>query len=156
KDMAGLCKPYAAELLVKTLKKEIGIPIHFHTHDTAGVQAAAILKGAEADLDIADACFAPMSGLTSQPNLNSVVESLRFTKRDTALDVDRLQDTANYWEVVREYYSPFEAEMKASTAEVYRNEMPGGQFTNLYEQAKAIGLGPRWHEVSKIYAEVND
>ncbi|HQU41754.1 MAG: pyruvate carboxylase, partial [Planctomycetia bacterium 21-64-5] len=106
KDMAGLCKPYAAELLVRTLKQEIGIPIHFHTHDTSGVQAAAILKAAEVDLDIADAAFAPLSGLTSQPNLNSVVEALRYTPRDTGLDRDALQATANYWEAVREFYAP--------------------------------------------------
>jgi pyruvate carboxylase len=155
KDMAGLCKPYAAEALIRTLKQEIGIPIHFHTHDTAGVQTAAILKGAEVDLDIADAAMSPMSGLTSQPSLNSVVEALRFTPRDTGLDPDHLQDTANYWEVVREYYSPFEAQMKASTADVYHNEMPGGQYTNLFEQAQAIGLGPRWHEICKMYANVN-
>jgi len=155
KDMAGLCKPYAAELLVKTLKQEVGIPIHFHTHDTSGVQAAAILKGAEQKLDIADAAFAPLSGLTSQPNLNSVVESLRYTKRDTKLDPDQLQATAEYWEVVREYYSPFESTMKASTADVYHNEMPGGQYTNLYEQAQAVGLGHRWHEITRMYADVN-
>lgn len=155
KDMAGLCKPYAAELLVKTLKQEIGIPIHFHTHDTSGVQAASIIKGAEQKLDIADAAFAPLSGLTSQPNLNSVVEALRFNKRDTKLDAEQLQRTAEYWEVVREYYAPFESTMKSSTADVYYNEMPGGQYTNLYEQAEAVGLGHRWHEITRMYAEVN-
>lgn len=155
KDMAGLCKPYATELLVKTLKQEIGIPIHFHTHDTSGVQAAAILKGAEQKLDIADAAFAPLSGLTSQPNLNSVVESLRFTKRDTKLDPEQLETTAEYWEVVREYYAPFESTMKSSTADVYHNEMPGGQYTNLFEQAQAVGLGHRWHEITRMYAVVN-
>jgi pyruvate carboxylase len=155
KDMAGLCKPYAAELLVKTLKQEIGIPIHFHTHDTSGVQAASIIKGAEQKLDIADAAFAPLSGLTSQPNMNSVVEALRFNKRDTKLDAEQLQRTAEYWEVVREYYAPFESTMKSSTADVYYNEMPGGQYTNLYEQAEAVGLGHRWHEITRMYAEVN-
>ena len=155
KDMAGLCKPYAAELLVRTLKQEVGIPIHFHTHDTSGVQAGAILKAAEVDLDIADAAFAPLAGLTSQPNLNSVVEALRFTPRDTKLDSDALQATANYWEAVREFYAPFETGMMASTAEVYHNEMPGGQYTNLYEQARAIGLGHRWHEICRRYADVN-
>ncbi|HET6881689.1 MAG TPA: pyruvate carboxylase [Pirellulales bacterium] len=155
KDMAGLCKPYAAEVLVKTLKQEIGIPVHFHTHDTSGVQAASILKAAEVNLDIADAAFAPLSGLTSQPNLNSVVEALRFTQRDTELDRDALQATANYWEAVREFYAPFETGMIASTAEVYHNEMPGGQYTNLFEQAKAIGLGSRWHEICRMYADVN-
>ncbi|MGH7194575.1 MAG: pyruvate carboxylase, partial [Candidatus Saccharimonadales bacterium] len=155
KDMAGLCKPYAAEVLVRTLKQEVGLPIHFHTHDTSGVQAASILKAAEVDLDIADAAFAPLSGLTSQPNLNSVVEALRFTPRETGLDPEHLQQTANYWEAVREFYAPFETGMMASTAEVYHNEMPGGQYTNLYQQARAIGLGPRWHEVCRMYADVN-
>ena len=155
KDMAGLCKPYATELLVKTLKQEVGIPIHFHTHDTSGVQAAAILKGAEQKLDVADAAFAPLSGLTSQPNLNSVVEALRFTKRDTGLDAEQLQLTAEYWEAVREFYTPFESDMKASTADVYHNEMPGGQYTNLFEQAQAVGLGHRWHEITRMYADVN-
>jgi len=155
KDMAGLCKPYAAQLLVKTLKQEIGIPIHFHTHDTSGVQATAILKGAEVDLDIADAAMGPLSGLTSQPNLGSIVESLRFTPRDTGLNPEHVQKLDEYWEHVRKYYVPFEADMKASTADVYRNEMPGGQYTNLYEQAQAVGLGPRWHEICRMYTEVN-
>jgi pyruvate carboxylase len=155
KDMAGLCKPYAAELLVRTLRQEIGIPIHFHTHDTSGVQAAAILKAAEVDLDIADVAMAPMSGLTSQPNLNSVVEALRFTPRESGLDAQSLEKIAEYWEVVRDYYQPFESTMKASTADVYHNEMPGGQYTNLYEQAQAIGLAPRWHEICRMYADVN-
>ncbi len=155
KDMAGLCKPYAAELLVRTLKQEIGIPIHFHTHDTSGVQAAAILKGAEVDLDIADAAFSPLSGLTSQPNLNSVVEALRFTPRDTGLNPERLERTAEYWEAARDFYASFETGMKASTASVYHNEMPGGQYTNLFEQAKAIGLGSRWYDICRMYADVN-
>ncbi len=156
KDMAGLCKPYAAELLVKTLKQEIGIPIHFHTHDTSGVQATSILKAAEVDLDIADCAMGPLSGLTSQPNLGSVVQSLRFTPRDTGLCPDNVQSLDEYWEAVREYYVPFESNMKASTADVYRNEMPGGQYTNLYEQAQAVGLESKWHQICRVYAEVND
>lgn len=155
KDMAGLCKPYAAEVLIRTLKQEVGIPIHFHTHDTSGVQSGSILKGAEVGLDIADGAMAPMSGLTSQPNLNSVVEALRFSPRDTGLSFDALQQAAEYWEVVRGYYAPFEADMKTSTADVYRNEMPGGQYTNLYEQAQAVGLASRWHEICRMYSEVN-
>jgi pyruvate carboxylase len=155
KDMAGLCKPYAAELLVKTLKQEIGIPIHFHTHDTSGVQAAAVLKASEAQVDIADAAISSMSGMTSQPNLNSLVEALRYTPRDTGLDFEHLQSMALYWEAVRQYYSPFETGMMASTADVYNNEIPGGQYTNLYEQAKAVGMAPRWPEICKMYAEVN-
>ncbi len=155
KDMAGLCKPYAAEKLVRALKEEIGIPVHFHTHDTSGVQAAAILKAAEAGVDIADAAISSMSGLTSQPDLNSVVEALRFTPRDTGLDFESLQAIARYWEAVREYYSPFEAGMVASTADVYTNEIPGGQYTNLYQQAHAVGLGSRWPDICRMYAEVN-
>ena len=136
KDMAGLCKPYAAELLVKTLKSEIGIPIHFHTHDTSGVAAASVLKAAEAGADIADAAMAPMSGLTSQPNLNSIVAALQRTPRDTGLDSEQLRQLAHYWQAVREFYTPFESDMKAPDADLYLHEMPGGQFTNLLEQAR--------------------
>ena len=149
KDMAGLCKPYAAELLVRTLKQEVGIPIHFHTHDTSGVQAGAVIKAAEVGLDIADAAMAPFSGLTSQPNLNSLVESLRFTERDTGLGFEPLQQIADYWAAAREYYTPFETGMLASTADVYRDEMPGGQYTNLFQQAKAIGLAHRWRDICR-------
>lgn len=155
KDMAGLCKPYAAEVLMRALKQEIGIPIHFHTHDTSGVQAAAVLKAAEAGADIADGAISAMSGLTSQPNLNSIVEALRFNERDTGLDFEGLDHVARYWQAVREFYAPFETGMLASTADVYYNEIPGGQYTNLYEQAKAVGLAHRWPEVTKVYAEVN-
>jgi pyruvate carboxylase len=155
KDMAGLCKPHAARLLVRTLKKEIGIPIHFHTHDSAGGQMAALLMAAEEDVDIVDAAMAPLSGITSQVNLNSLVEALRFSKRDTGLDYESLQETANYWEAVRRYYRPFESGQLASSAEVYRHEMPGGQYTNLFAQAQALGLDDRWHEVCRMYAEVN-
>ncbi len=156
KDMAGVCKPYAAELLVRTLKQEIGIPIHFHTHDTAGIQAGAILKAAEVNLDIADAAMAPMSGGTSQPNLNTVIESLRFQKRDTGLDTAALDSIAEYWRAVREYYTPFETEALAATADLYRHEMPGGQYTNLHQQACALGLADRWPEVCRTYADVNE
>ncbi len=155
KDMAGLCKPYAAELLVRTLKQEIGIPIHFHTHDTSGVQSAAVLKASEAGVDIADAAAAPFSGMSSQPNLDSLVESLRYTPRDTGIDPDRLRQISRYWEHVREFYAPFEAGVKASSSETYLHEMPGGQYTNLLEQAAAVGLADRWPDVCRMYAEVN-
>lgn len=155
KDMAGLCKPYAAHALVKALKQEVGIPIHFHTHDTAGVQAAAILKACEADLDIADAASGPLSGMSSQPNMDSLVQALRHSPRDTGLDPAVLAQLAQYWEAVRAYYAPFEAGIMAPTAEVYRHEMPGGQSTNLMQQAKALGLGERWHEICRKYAEAN-
>ena len=155
KDMAGLCKPYAAEKLVKALRQETGIPIHFHTHDTSGLNAASILKAAEAGVHVADAAVASMSGTTSQPNLNSVVAALRHTKRDTGLDLDALNECADYWETVREYYAPFDTGPKSGSAEVYLHEMPGGQYTNLKEQAEAMGLGPRWHELARAYADVN-
>lgn len=156
KDMAGLCKPYAAYKLVKTLREEVGIPIHFHTHDTAGVQSAAILKAAEAGASIVDAAASSMSGLTSQPSLNALVEALRNTPRDTGLDAEVFSTYAAYWEAARKLYYPFESGMLASTADVYRHEMPGGQVTNLQEQAKSMGLGPRWPEVARAYAQVNE
>ncbi|HEY0983438.1 MULTISPECIES: pyruvate carboxylase [unclassified Schlesneria] len=155
KDMAGLCKPAAAALLVKTLKQEVGIPIHFHTHDTAGIQAASILMGSDAGLDIADAALAPMSGGTSQPNLNALVEAVRFSDRNPGLKTEYLDALARYWEVVRQYYQPFETVMLPATADLYQHEMPGGQYTNLYQQAKALGLADRWPEVCQVYAEVN-
>lgn len=155
KDMAGLCKPYAAGKLVKALREELSIPIHFHTHDTAGVQAAAILEAAEAGASIADVAVASMSGFTSQVNLNSIVEAFRNTPRDTGLDRDALSEYAAYWEAVRALYYPFEAGMKATTAEVYRHEIPGGQVTNLQEQARSLGLADRWPEVLRAYEQVN-
>jgi pyruvate carboxylase len=155
KDMAGLCKPYAAEQLVKTLKSEVGIPIHFHTHDMSGVQGASVLKGAEQKLDIADAAFAPMSGMTSQPNLNSLVEALRHSPRDTGLDSGHLKSIAHYWDRVRAFYAPFESGMKVADVDIYLHEMPGGQATNLYQQAAALGLANRWNEVCRMYADVN-
>ena len=155
KDMAGLCKPYAAERLVRALKSEIGIPIHFHTHDTAGIQAGAILRAADADLDIADAAMAAMAGGTSQPNLNTLVESLRFTDRDTGLPAVPLEQISDYWHAAREFYTPFESTALPATADLYAHEMPGGQYTNLYEQARALGLAERWRDVCRAYAEVN-
>ncbi len=155
KDMAGVCKPYAAELLVKTLKQEIGIPIHFHTHDTAGTQTGAIVKAADAKVDIADAAMASMSGGTSQPNLNTLVETLRFTSRDTGLAAEQLDQIAEYWRVARQFYTPFESSALSATADLYDHEMPGGQYTNLFEQARALGLADRWREVCHVYSEVN-
>jgi len=155
KDMAGLCKPAAASQLIKALKQEIGIPIHFHTHDTAGIQAASILEGSKVGLDIADAAMAPMSGGTSQVNLNTLVEMLRFSDRDTKLDSDRLDQIAEYWRATRDFYTPFESVALAATADLYRHEMPGGQYTNLFEQARALGLADRWPEACRLYADVN-
>jgi len=155
KDMAGLCKPYAAFQLVKTLREEVGIPIHFHTHDTSGVNAASVLKAADAGVDVADGAIAAMSGGTSQPNVNSVVEALRHTPRDTHLDVDTLNECSDYWETVRTHYLPFDSGPKAGSARLYQHEIPGGQYTNLREQAAAMGLGHRWREAERMYAEVN-
>ena len=156
KDMAGLCKPYAAAKLVRTLKEEVGIPIHFHTHDTAGVQAAAILEGALAGLDIADAAMAPMSGTTSQPNINTVAEALRFTPRDPGLTREDLDGIADYWRAARDFYTPFDAQVLPATGDLYSHEMPGGQYTNLFQQARALGLADHWAEICQVYADVNE
>src|SRR5215471_17979200 len=155
KDMAGLCKPYAAFDLVKALRQEVGVPIHFHTHDTSGISSGSVLKGADAGVDVADAAVAAVSGGTSQPNLNSIVEALRHTPRDTQLDIEALNECSDYWETVRTYYLPFDSGPKAGSARLYEHEIPGGQYTNLREQATAMGLGHRWREVERMYAEVN-
>jgi pyruvate carboxylase len=155
KDMAGLLKPSAAGVLIKALRDEVDVPIHFHTHDTSGVNSASILNAIDAGVDIVDCALASMSGTTSQPNLNSIVASLKHTKRDTELDLNALNKLSDYWEAVREYYYPFEEGVKAGTAEVYQHEMPGGQFTNLRQQAKGLGLEGRWHEIADMYAQVN-
>ena len=155
KDMAGLCRPFAARKLVKALRDEVGIPIHFHTHDTSGVQASSILQASEAGVDIVDLAVASMSGSTSQPNLNSLVAALRNTPRDTKLDLDAVNEFSDYWERVREYYAPFDTAPKTGSAEVYLHEMPGGQYTNLKEQAASMGVSHRWPEIARTYAEVN-
>jgi pyruvate carboxylase len=155
KDMAGLCRPYAAQALVKALREEIGIPIHFHTHDTSGINAASVLRASDAGVDIVDLALASMSGSTSQPNLNSIVAALQHTPRDTGLDLEALNEFSDYWEHVREFYAPFDTAPRTGTAEVYLHEMPGGQFTNLKEQANSMGLGHRWPEIARCYAEVN-
>jgi len=155
KDMAGLCKPEAARKLVATLRQEIGIPIHFHTHDTAGIQASSILNAAGEGLEIADGALASMSGGTSQVNLNTLVEALRFSPRESRLDTDALTQLSEYWKGVRQLYAPFEGESLVAGGDLYQHEMPGGQYTNLYQQAKALGLADRWDRVCKMYAEAN-
>ena len=155
KDMAGLCKPHAAWKLVSALKQEIGIPIHFHTHDTSGLNAASVIAASKAGVDIVDLAIASMSGSTSQPNLNSVCAALASTERDPGLDLDSLNEFSDYWEEVLGFYKPFDSAPRAGTAEVYEHEMPGGQYTNLREQANSMGLGHRWREIAKTYAEVN-
>ena len=155
KDMAGLCRPFAAYELVKTLKQEVDMPIHFHTHDSSGLNAATLLKASEAGVDIIDGAVASMSGSTSQPNLNSIAASLRNTERDTGLDEQALSDHSLYWETVRTYYLPFDNAPRHGSADIYMHEIPGGQFTNLQQQAAAMGLGHRWREVERMYADVN-
>ena len=155
KDMAGLLKPWAAQKLVHALRQEVSLPIHFHTHDCAGGQVASLLFAASESVDVVDAAMAPFSGMTSQPSLNVLVEALKFQDRDPDLDREALHEVSLYWEAVRAMYSPFETGQLAPTADVYINEMPGGQYTNLYQQAKAVGLGDRWREVCEMYTQVN-
>lgn len=155
KDMAGLLKPYAAAKLTKALREAVGLPVHFHTHDSSGMNAASILMAADAGIDAADAAIASMSGSTSQPNLNSIAAALRNTDRDPALDGEALLQCSAYWERVRTYYTAFDTAPRAGLADLYLHEMPGGQYTNLLEQAESMGLGARWQEIARTYAEVN-
>ncbi|MCG7625258.1 pyruvate carboxylase [Epibacterium sp. Ofav1-8] len=155
KDMAGLLKPVAARQLIKALKEEVGLPIHFHTHDTAGVAVATILAAAEAGVDAVDCAMDAFSGNTSQATLGTVVEALRHTDRDTGLDIGAVREISDYWDDVRAHYAAFESGMQAPSSEVYLHEMPGGQFTNLKAQARSLGLEERWHEVAQTYADVN-
>ncbi len=155
KDMAGLCKPYAARLLIHALRQEVGLPIHFHTHDCAGGQVATLLLAAAEGVSIVDTATAPFSGMTSQPSMQAVVEALRFQPRDPQLNDEALLEVADYWQQVRGLYTAFETGQLAPTADVYQTEMPGGQYTNLFQQAQALGLAARWREVCRMYAEVN-
>jgi len=155
KDMAGLLKPSSARILVKALKEEVGLPIHFHTHDTSGISGATVLAACEAGVDAVDAAMDAFSGGTSQPCLGSIVEALRHTDRDTGLDIAAIRRISNYWEQVRAQYAAFESGLPAPASEVYLHEMPGGQFTNLKAQARSLGLEERWHQVAQAYADAN-
>ncbi len=155
KDMAGLLKPFAAAKLVKALKEAVGIPVHLHTHDTSGIAAATILEAARAGVDVVDAALSSLSGLTAQPNLNSLVAALRGSEWDAKLDEDGLQALATYWETVREWYAPFESGLRSGTAEVYRHEIPGGQYSNFKPQVAGLGLLDRWEECKEMYRKVN-
>jgi pyruvate carboxylase len=156
KDMSGLLKPYAAYELVSELKQVVKIPIHLHTHDTSSLQSATYLKAIEAGVDVVDCCIGAMSGLTSQPNFNAIVEMMRFHERDNPYDITELNKHSNYWEAIREYYYPFESGMKASSAEVFQHEIPGGQYSNLKPQATSLGLGDKMEAIKTTYAEVNE
>ena len=156
KDMAGVCRPAAIRQLVTALRDETGLPVHFHTHDTSGVAAATVIAAVEAGADIVDGAVDSMSGLTSQPNLSSIIEVLADTDRDPGIDTAALREVSHYWESVRQFYAPFESEIRAGTADIYRHAMPGGQYTNLREQARALGIEHRWPEVAETYAQVNE
>ncbi|MDP5106945.1 MAG: pyruvate carboxylase [Polaribacter sp.] len=155
KDMAGLLKPYAASELVGALKAELNIPIHLHTHDTSSIQSATYLKAIEAGVDVVDVALGGLSGLTSQPNFNSIVEMMKFHERENPLNINSLNEYSNYWETVRELYYPFESGLKSGSGEVFQHEIPGGQYSNLKPQAQALGLEDRFHEITKMYGEVN-
>lgn len=156
KDMSGILKPYAAKKLVSTLKQEIGIPIQLHTHDTSGNQVATCLLAAEAGVDVVDCAVSSMSGMTSQPSLNAIVAAIQDSERDTGLDLDRLQYLTDYWEDVRKRYDFFEAGVKTNNTDIYRYEIPGGQYTNLKPQVDSLGLGDRFVEVKENYRRVNE
>ncbi len=155
KDMAGLLKPYSAELLISELKKAVDLPIHLHTHDTSSIQSAMYMKAIEAGVDIVDVSLASVSGLTSQPNFNSLVASLEYHERGRKMNLKSLNEHSNYYEGVRSYYYPFESGLKAGTAEVYEHEIPGGQYSNLRPQAIALGLEEKFEAIKKNYAAVN-
>ena len=156
KDMAGLMKPAAARVLFPALRQETDLPIHFHTHDTSGISAATVLAAVESGVDAVDAAMDALSGGTSQPCLGSIVEALRDSDRSPGLDAGAIRSISLYWESVRAQYAAFESDVKAPASEVYLHEMPGGQYTNLKEQARSLGLETRWHEVARCYSDVND
>ena len=155
KDMSGLLKPLAADKLIRALKNEISIPIHLHTHDTSGNGVAALLMAANAGVDIVDTAFNSMSGLTSQPALNSVAAALENTERETGLDMEKIQEISDYWRSVRPVYNKFESDLKSGTAEIYKYEIPGGQYSNLKPQVESFGLGHKFKEVKEMYKKVN-
>ncbi|WP_291490573.1 pyruvate carboxylase [Desulfurella sp.] len=156
KDMAGLLKPYAAKVLFKTLSQEVGLPLHFHTHNTSGNAESSVLCAIESGAKIIDAAVSSMSGLTSQPSLNSIVAALKNTPNESSLNQEDLDTVANYFEKVRPYYFMFESGLKAPTAEVYEHEIPGGQYSNLRPQVISLGLLDKWDDIKKMYKQVND
>ena len=157
KDMAGLCKPAAATTLIKALKQEVGLPIHFHTHDTSGIAAASVIAAVEAGVDAVDLAMDALSGLTSQPSFGSINAALRHTTRDSGLDQGAVRTLSHYWEQARRCYYAFESDIRAGTSDVYIHAMPGGQYTNLREQARGLGIeDERWPEVAEAFAQVNE
>lgn len=155
KDMSGLLKPYAAKILVEALKDTVNIPVHLHTHDTSSLQPASYLMAIEAGVDVIDCAIGSLSGLTSQPNFNAVVEMMKFHERENLYDIRSLNQFSDYWEAVRAYYYPFESGLKASAADVFQHEIPGGQYSNLKPQAISLGLGDKFEQIKDMYATVN-
>lgn len=155
KDMASLLRPMAAKKLVTALKNEVAIPVHLHTHDTSGNGVASVLMAANAGVDIVDTAFGSMAGLTSQPSMNSIVAALEHTDRDTEISLENIQMISDYWSSVRPAYAKFESDLKSSTSEIYRYEIPGGQYSNLKPQVESFGLGEKFEEVKEKYREVN-
>lgn len=155
KDMAGVCKPAAIRQLVTALRQEVGLPLHFHTHDTSGIAASSVLAAVDAGAHAVDGALDALSGLSSQPNLGAIAAALAHGPHDTGVDLDALRQLSDYWEGVRRYYAPFETTLRAGTADVYRHAMPGGQYSNLREQARAMGLAQQWPEIAQAYADVN-
>ena len=156
KDMSGLLKPVAAKKLIEALKNEISIPIHLHTHDTSGNGVATLMMAAAAGVDIVDAAFNSMSGLTSQPALNSIVAAMDSTERETGIEADGIQEISDYWAAVRPVYKQFESDMMTGSAEIYKYEMPGGQYSNLKSQVESFGLGHKFNDVKEMYKAVNE
>ena len=156
KDMSALLKPYAAHKLIKALKDEISIPIHLHTHDTSGNGVATVIMAAQAGVDIADGAISSMSGLTSQPSLNSIIAALEHSQRDTKIDLEKLEKVSAYWSSLRPIYEHFESDLKSGTTEIYKYEIPGGQYSNLKPQVDSFGLSDKFGEVKEMYKEVNE
>lgn len=155
KDMAGICRPLAITALVKAIKEEVGLPVHFHTHDTSGASIASVVAAINAGVDAVDGAMDSMSGLTAQPSLGGIIASTEGSDRDSGIHLNQIRPVSTYWEGVRKFYSPFEADIRSGTSDVYLHEMPGGQYTNLREQARSLGIEQRWSEVSQAYADVN-
>ena len=156
KDMAGLLQPYAATELIGSLKQTVDIPIHLHTHDTSSMQAGTYANAIDAGVDVVDVALGGLSGLTSQPNFNALAEVLNHHERAPELNKDSLQEYSIYWEQVRNYYAPFESGLKSGSGDVYHHEIPGGQYSNLVPQAASLGLSDRFHEITDMYAKVNE
>lgn len=155
KDMAGLLKPEAAYQLITELKESTDLPIHLHTHDTSGNGIYLYAKAIEAGVDIIDTAIGSMAGLTSQPSANSLYYAMKGSKRQVRADIEGIEKLSYYWEDIRKYYKDFESGMNSPHSEIYVHEMPGGQYSNLQQQAKGVGLGDRWDEVKKMYSDVN-